>query len=301
MVLHRIRRFSIEGGASMADSPENKVDQTGDNQDAVKPETKPETQPDETATDGTPKKSDQEVASEETTKLDASKISLEELLEREDIKRALQSVSDRARASERKMLEAEQKKREFEAKEQSEVEEERRLRETEDYETLGRRTATKAEAEERLMESLRAAGDIIGTATIERYIRELGEETVAKIQRDVRDRGGNLVDLQDELAMERQRRAVSTATKDAAEKIKSEVKEDIEALRAELGVKERSEAATKGETAVGEVSGGKSKPQTEEEDTYEAMSIKYGHGDITREEFLPYLEAHEKERGKKIR
>ncbi len=283
----------------MADSPE-KEDQQGD-PDTVKPETETATQPDETVTDDTSKKSDQEVTPEEKTKSDVSEVSLKELLKRDDIKKAIQSHGDTMAASERKRITGEQRQRDVEARERSEADEERRLRESEDYDALGRRSAAKQDAEERLMESLRAAGEVIGTATTERYSRELGEETVARIQGEVRDRGGNLVDLADELALERQRRAVDTATKDVADKVKEDVGKDIEALRAELGVKTRSEAATEGKTAVEEVSGGKAKPQTEEETSYVEASIKFGLGEMTREEFLPFKEAHEKDTGKKIR
>ena len=283
----------------MADSPE-KADLQGD-PDAVKPETETVTQPDETATDSTSKESAQEVTQEEKTKSDVPEVSFEELLKRDDIKKAIQSHGDSMAAKERKTFKDEQRQRDVEARERSEADEERRLRESEDYDALGRRSAAKQEAEERLMESLRAAGDVIGTATTERYSRELGEETVARIQGEVRDRGGNLVDLADELALERQHRAVDTATKDVADKVKEDVGKDIEALRAELGVKTRSEATAEGETAVEEVSGGKAKPQTEEEKTYNQASKEFGLGEITREEFLPFKEAHEKEIGKKIR
>ena len=283
----------------MADSPE-KADPQGD-PDAVKPETETATQPDETAADSTPEKSDQEVTPEEKTKLDISEVSLDELLKRDDVKKALQSHGDSMAAKERKTIVGEQRQRDVEARERLEADEERKLRESEDYDALGRRSAAKQEAEERLMESLRAAGEVIGTATVERYSRELGEETVARIQGEVRDRGGNLVDLADELALERQHRAVDTATKDVADRVKADVGKDIEALRAELGVKTRSEAAAEGETAVEEVSGGKSKPQTEEEKSYIKASEEFGRGDMTREEFLPYKEAHEKELGKRIR
>ena len=281
----------------MTDS--EKKDSTGEDQAAESEDTKQTSETDSAAT-GEETKSESEATQEEekAKEKDVSEISLDELLERDDLKRYVQSVSDRATAKAERKLTEEQKQRERIAREEAEREEMRKLREEEDYETIGKRMSDKAEVEERTLESLRQAGGIISSVAMERYGRELGEETVERIQRENVERGGDIVTLMQSLGDEKARRQVESATKSIGKSLEEKFTADMDALRTELGVKSRSEAAAKGEAPVKGVSAGSSSAQTGEEETWASMTDKYNAGEVTEEEYKPWREAHEKERRK---
>lgn len=279
----------------MTDSKEK--DSTGDNpEQAAKPDTtKQVSEPESAATDDKPKP-EPEATQEEKAKPDVSEISIDEIFDRDDVKRTLQSGIDRAVAKEQRKATEDSRQRERAAYEKAERDEIKKLREEEDFDQIGRRAADKADVEERTMESLRQAGNIISQVTTEQYERELGEETVARIRSDVDIRGGSIVDFGYALAEEKTKRERDSAVKETSSKLREEFKEDMEALRTELGVKTRSKAAAEGETPVESVSGGTSGSQTSEEETWESMTDKYNAGEITGEEYAPFRAAHEKER-----
>lgn len=282
----------------MTDS-ENK-DSKGEDQEAAESEdTKQTSETDSAATDEKETKSESEATQEEkASEKDASEISIDELLERDDLKRYVQSQKDTAVAKAERKASDDQRQRERLAHEKAEREDMRKLREEEDYETIGKRTADKAEVEERTLESLRQAGGIISSVAMERYGRDLGEEAVARIQKENEDRGGDIVSLMTALGEEKTHREVDKATKTIGDKLEEKFSTDMDALRAELGVKTRSEATDKGETAVKDVSGGTSSAQTGEEETWETATDKFNAGEITEEEYKPFRDAHNKERRK---
>ena len=225
-------------------------------------------------------------------------IPLDSLLEREDVKRWAQSVGDRATAKAEAKLRAEAKQREADAKQAAEVSRRKQLRESEDYDELGRIQAAKDDEQERLMESLHLAGEAITSVQTERYTRELGEETVARIAREVDANGGNFLDLQQAFADEVTQRAVKKATGTAIEEAEKRFSDKLEAALTDAGVKKRS-AEVKETGPVDKISGAPADTGASgEAETYETMSTKYGLGEASWAEFEPYKKAHDEERNK---
>ena len=225
-------------------------------------------------------------------------IPLDSLLEREDVKRWAQSVGDRATAKAEGKLRAEARQRETDAKQAAEVARRKQLRESEDYDELGRIQAAKDDEQERLMESLHLAGEAITSVQTERYTRELGEETVAKIAREVDANGGNFLDLQQAFADEVTQRAVKKATGSAIEEAEKRFSDKLEAALTDAGVKKRS-AEVKETGPVDKISGAPADTGASgDEDTYETMSTKYGKGEASWAEFEPFKKAHDLERTK---
>ncbi len=225
-------------------------------------------------------------------------IPLETLLEREDVKRTLQSVGDRA-ASEAearfKQLAATQAD---ETRAEAEVARRQKQIADEDFDAIGREEADKTAAQERLRESLELAGGVISQVAATRYTETLGEETVDRIADEVKNRGGNVVDLTTALAEEATKRAVEKATGVAIDEAEKRFDDKLDARLAEAGLEKRGKDA-EATGPVAEVSG--TPPDTtvsDEEKTYETQSEAYGRGEIPWEELLPYKQAHDKERGK---
>ena len=232
----------------------------------------------------------------EPAKPSVDDIPLETFLEREDVKRYVQSVSDKATArSETRSVEL-AKKRETEARSSADLAERKKLVENEEFDELGRRDAAKLEAEERLLESLEVAGGVISQVTAKRYAEELGEETVERIVKENNDRGGTIVDMTTALAEEATKRAVLNATGTAVDDAEKRFEEKLEARLAEAGLQKREEA-TKETGPVEKVSGAPaSTPDSDEAETYESMSEKYGRGEASWDELLPYKKEHDAER-----
>ena len=221
---------------------------------------------------------------------------LNELLEREDIKRWGQSIGDRAVARAESRFKALAEKREQDAMAAEDKAERKKLVEAEDFDEIGRRDVAKSEAEERLLESLELAGGAISRATTERYAKELGEETVDRIVRETGDRGGSVVDLNTALAEESTKKAVKKATGTALEEAEKRFGDKLEARLADAGVAKRSkDAETTG--PVEKVSGAKPDVRdSDEETTFEDAQDAYGRGDMSWEKFKPFRDAHDKER-----
>ena len=225
-------------------------------------------------------------------------IPLETLLEREDVKRTLQSVGDRAESKAEARFKQLAEDQRTSAQAEAELARRQKQIADEDYDAIGREEADKTAAQERLRESLELAGGVISQVAATRYTETLGEETVDKIANEIRERGGNVIDLTTALAEEATKRAVKQATGVAIDEAEQRFDTKLEARLAEAGLEKRGkDAETTG--PVAEVSG--TPPDTtvsDEEETYESMSEKYGTGEVAWEELLPYKEAHDKERGK---
>lgn len=225
-------------------------------------------------------------------------IPLEKLLEREDVKRMVQGVGDRAESRAEARFKQLAKDQADESRAEAEISRRQKQIADEDFDAIGREEADKTAAQERLRESLELAGGVISQVASTRYTETLGEETVDRIANEVKNRGGNVVDLTTALAEEATKRAVKAATGVAIDEAEKRFDTKLEARLAEAGLEKRDkDAETTG--PVTEVSG--TPPDTtvsDEDETYESMSEKYGKGDVAWEELLPYREAHDKERGK---
>ena len=110
--------------------------------------------------------------------------------------------------------------------------------------------------------------------------------------------GGSVVDFTLKLAEARRIQDVAKATEEAKKEIPIIVKAEIEALKAELGLTQRSEKTKAGQTSSEQVSGGGAPKPAEGEKTWKEMNRLFGEGEISWEEFKPYDDAHQKTRRK---
>ncbi len=227
---------------------------------------------------------------------EVSQITLEELLGREDVQRAIQSVSDKAVVKAEKRLADRVKTTEETARLRVEADEKKKLVEEGDYETLGQREADKMKLTEDFLENAAKFGIAFTTKMREQYSPILGETETERIIDEVDTSRGSIVDLTTALSSASQQKAVGSATEKAVKEATDKMNTDFEALKAELGVGKRTEAVKKGETTIAAVSSTRSETASTEEMTYETASTMFGEGDMSYEEFKPFKDQHDKER-----
>ncbi len=238
---------------------------------------------------------------EEPAKPSLDDFSLDDILERSDLKehlkKAVQSAGDRAVA--RAETRYEEKVRQAQANAQAETDaaERQRLVASEDFDEIGRQEVAKSEANERLRESLEQAGEAIAGVTVKQYTQELGEETVERIIQEQNAAGGNPISLAKAFAEEATKKAVGKATESAVIEAERRFDEKLEAFREEQGVTRRS-AEAEDTGPVDKISGTPPAAVTPEtEKTWETEVDRYNAGDITWEEMEPFQIAHDKETG----
>ena len=259
---------------------------TEEKQTTEQTETKTETEQSET----------EESSTKDETEKEVSQITLEDLMERDDVQRAIQSVSDRAVAKAEKRLSDKVKTTAETARLQVEADEKKKLVEEGDFETLGQREADKMKLTEDFLENAAKFGIAFTTKMREQYSPILGETETERIIDEVDNNRGSIVDLTTALSSASQQKAVSSATEKAVKEVRDEMKADFEALKTELGVTKRSEDVKKGETSSSTVSKTRSETASTEEMTYETASAQFGDGDMSWEEFKPFRDQHDKER-----
>lgn len=228
------------------------------------------------------------------SKIDTSKIPLESLLEREDLNRHLQSLKDREASRIENKLRQDAIRREEEARKAAEAAERVQLLQDEDYDALGRREADRMRDEAAFLDAATKISQQVETALKEHpEFRVLGEETIEQVYGEVRSKGGNIIDFTTALSQKRREHDVSSL----GEQLRKEQREELDALLTERGLGKREEQVAAAETVVAGVSGATAgsgqKPLT-----YEQASQAYGEGDLSYAEFKPFLDAHNKERGK---
>ncbi len=261
--------------------------------------------PEETPAEGTPAatpepEAEPEPAAEPTpepAKPSLEDASLDSILEREDIKRWGQSISDRATSRAETKFEQLARKRETEAAAAEATKHRQGLIDNEEFDQIGREEVARSEANTRFMESLATAGEAIGAATAARYAQELGEETVDRIVKEHDAAGGSIIDLNRALAEAATEKAVGKATETAIAEAEKRFEEKFEAHGLENREKERSEEA---ETTgpVEKVSGTPPiQKSSEEPTTWESAVDKFNAGDISWEEMEPFQKEHDKEIG----
>jgi len=223
--------------------------------------------------------------------------SLDSILEREDVKRWGQSISDRAASRAESKFSELQRKQEVDAAAAEATKHRQSLVEDENFDQIGREEVAKSEANSQFIESLATAGEAIGAATAARYTQELGEEAVDRIVREHDASGGSIIDLNRAFAEEATKKAVSKATESAVTEAEARFDEKLEAFREEQGVARRSEEA-EDTGPVDKISGTPPTAVTPEtEKTWETEVDRYNAGDITWEEMEPFQIAHDKEIG----
>ncbi len=237
----------------------------------------------------------------EPAKPSLSDYSLDQLLEHSGLKEHIETVASRSAQSATDKAEAraaqQVKQNAANARAEAEASKRRKLVDEENFDQIGRDEVERAEANERLMESLSTAGAAIAQQTTERYTQELGEETVDRIIREQAAANTGVVGLQKAFADEVTRRTVETATKGAVEEATKALDERFEARLAEAGLAKREEevAAT---GPVEKVSGTPPVQEgSEEPKTWETEVDKFNAGKISWPEMQPYQIQHDKETG----
>jgi len=228
------------------------------------------------------------------SKIDASKIPLERLLERDDLTRHLQSLKDREASRIESKLRQDAVQRADEARKAAEAAEKSQLLLEEDYDALGRKTADQMREEQAFLDAASKISQSVETALKQHpEFQVLGEETIEQVYSEVRSKGGNIVDFTTALSQKRREHDVSSL----GDALRKEQREELEALLTERGLGRRDEQAAAGDGAVAAVSGAVAK-SGQKPMTYEDASAAYGEGDLSYAEFKPFLESHNKERGK---
>ena len=275
----------IEDTDKQTETDEAESTETEEKQTTEQTEAKTETEQSET-----------EESSKDETEKEVSQITLEDLMEREDVQRAIQSVSDKAVVKAEKRLSDKAKTTAETARLQVEADEKKKLVEEGDFETLGQREADKMKLTEDFLENAAKFGIAFTTKMREQYSPILGETETERIIDEVDNNRGSIVDLTTALSSASQQKAVSSATEKAVKEVRDEMKSDFEALKTELGVTKRSDDVKKGETSSASVSKTRSETASTEEMTYETASAQFGDGDMSWEEFKPFRDQHDKER-----
>ena len=255
----------IEDNDKQTEPDEAESASTEETQTTEQTEAKTETEPSET-----------EESSKGETEKEVSQITLEELMGREDVQRAIQSVSDKAVVKAEKRLSDRAKSTAENARLQADADERKKLVEEGDFETLGQREADKMKLTEDFLENAAKFGIAFTTKMREQYSPILGETETERIIDEVDNNRGSIVDLTTALSSASQQKAVSSATDKAVKEVRDEMKADFEALKTELGVTKRSEDVKKGETSSSTVSKTRSETASTEEMTYETASTQYG-------------------------
>lgn len=265
----------------------NEVESADTENEQTTEQTEAKTETEQSETEETPKGE---------TEKQVSQVTLEELMEREDVQRAIQSVSDKAVVKAEKRLSEKAKDKADSVRSQADADEKKKLVEEGDFEALGQREADKMKQTEEFLENAAKFGVAFTAKMREQYSPILGETETERIIDEVDNSRGSIVDLTTALSSASQHKAVGAATEKAVKEAVDKMNTDFEALKAELGVTKRSDAVKKGETSNANVSKARSETASTEEMTYETASTMFGEGDMSYEEFKPFKDQHDKER-----
>lgn len=283
----------------MADSPEEEKDLTGDDQDGSSADEKDKLEDDKASEpDATPTKG-------------LADYTVDELLkERPDVSRYAQSIKDKAVAAEQDRGRVSVDKALAKVRTDQEEAELRRIigesKGSDDYDALGRRAATAFEDRDKAIKDAYSleqhdkdqAKDFNQTVqdaiTSHPEYASLGEIVVGQVLDEVAARGGGIVDFGIALSQKKHQQELGQIR----EQSKEDMREELEAFRAEQGLTKREDAVKKGEDANASVSGeGSGKVAAQE--TWEEATDAYNRGDKTWDEYKPIKEAHDLERKRK--
>lgn len=126
---------------------------------------------------------------------------------------------------------------------------------------------------------------------------KLGTNELARLVDEVSASDGSLEDLYRGMATSLADKTIRMTAEVVHDQRDRSAEVDEEANRVSKELLRRSEAADRGETAVGAVSGGWSTKIAGEDKSWDQIEEGYGKGDVTREEFENARREHDKERG----
>ena len=279
---------------SFADDADPKDDPKDEGDDPRDTDITPEPEPEPEEKEETEEESEEEAEEEDSEEkaepegekpeekaapeVDVSKIPLDELMKREDLKRFVQSVSDKAVAAAEKRTNEQRAKERDDARRRREEEELDELYEADDFEAAGKlQKERRVKAKQDAAESTKWIGEFSRSGEL--YYREvyadLGEETLDRVYAEME--GKPVFDLGSRLAEER-----LSKTMDA--KISERVSAEVDAKLTAAGVAERSEKVEKKETASEKVSGSRKSKSVRTERTDGDWQDAYNDGDAAWEE-----------------
>jgi hypothetical protein len=219
------------------------------------------------------------------------KVSFKDFVDDPEFQKFIQSEADRraakALATERKkQAEATQALRRRQA-----LEEEDRLAEEGEFEELGKRTVRQKQEQKVLSDAITLVAE-----TIESEIRSLpevqglGEDVLNELTQDILTNGGDLITFIARLLGEKESRTKQLALSEAQKNFD----EELEATLKEYGVERRTKEAETGDLPPAELA---TRKQGARPRGYVEASNAYINGELSVEEFAPYLEAHLQEKG----
>ena len=192
-----------------------------------------------------------ETPGDAATEFDITKIPAEKLASHPEFQRQLQSLKDKEAARierqyrDRQKAISEQRRREAEEASFDE------LLDSEDYDSLGRKTAETRIEQRRTAEAARMVSGVIEDVLKQRpEFRDLGEDAIESIYERVKDDKGTVVDFMVALSSEASDKRVKKET----EVIRKSMTEEMEARFAEYGMERRSRDSDEGNAPSGAVS-----------------------------------------------
>lgn len=244
-----------------------------------------------------------ESAESQTTKteFDISTVPLDTLLQREDVRRAIQSQKDKEIAEERKRIEAERRKQEEDAKRERLREEIRKLAQEPDSEEKTQKLAElgKKNVDQFLEEDADYEAAKRFTSVIEENLMSnpafdgISRERKLQIADDIKANDGTVSEFMVKLHEEATAAAIEKERMSVRELVQQELaaQRESEAGVQQTKVQERSQRANSGQAVQESVTTGAAKKPVSEL-TYEEASELYGRGELSTTEFEPFRKAH---------
>ncbi|KKM19565.1 hypothetical protein LCGC14_1654380 [marine sediment metagenome] len=230
----------------------------------------------------------------EESKADTPKeVSLDEILAREDVQRAIQSVSDKAvdKADKRAKDAVRQKRREEEERQRQQDEDDLldEARSSGDFGAYGEKQATLRAKEKQTDEHFADFNEAYVGELLNEY-EDLGNDAINSALAKGRESGRGVAGFQSALAEERTRRAVDSTKSEALKDRNQLIADEVAAQLAAAGVEKRSQKAEEGETASEKVSGKAKGKAARSEMTDTDWENQWNEGEITFGELPEHLQ-----------
>jgi hypothetical protein len=187
----------------------------------------------------------------ESTEFDITKIPAEKLASHPEFQRQLQSLKDKEAARIERSYRERQKSLADQRRREAEEADFDALLDSEDYDSLGRKTAESRVEQRKMADAARMVSGVIEDVLKQRpEFRDLGEDAIESIYERVKDDKGTVVDFMVALSSEAGDRRVKKET----DVIRKSLQEEVDAMRAELGLTSRSKDSDDGNAPSGAVS-----------------------------------------------
>lgn len=222
-----------------------------------------------------------------------TKVSLEEILGREDVQRAIQSVSDKAVAkSERRAKDTARQRRRDEEERQQLADEEEVIAEAKssgDYGDYGEAQVKLYDKEKAFNEHRDEVNEAHVEVLLEQY-RDLGEDALQAAAAKARDDQTGIPGLQSNLADERTRRAVESKETELLKDRNQSIADEVAAQLATAGVEKRTQDAEENKGTSEQVSAKAKSTVSQTPTTDKEWEESYGEGETAFEELPEHIQ-----------